>query len=197
MFLPGMMNQENINLLPCDGELHYYPDFVEDIFFEDLRSSVRWRQDEITVFGKTHPQPRLTCWYGDRSYSYSGITMHPDPWTPLLLDLKKKVEEKCGLEFNSLLINYYRNGSDHVSWHADDERELGVNPAIASLSFGEVRRFQLRHRSLKDLKPVTLDLESGSLVLMAGAIQRHWVHRIAKSAKPLGGRINLTFRRII
>lgn len=197
MFLPGVMNQENINLLPCDGELLYDPRFVKEDLFSELHSSINWRQDEITVFGKTHPQPRLTCWYGERSYSYSGITMQPDPWSEVLLNLKRKIEAKTGHEFNSLLVNYYRNGSDHVSWHADDERELGVNPVIASVSFGEVRRFQLKHRSLKDLETITLDLEPGSLLLMSGAIQRHWVHRIAKTARPLGGRINLTFRKII
>lgn len=191
------MNQENINLLPCDGELRYFPNFVKEDLFDTLSSSINWRQDEITIFGKTHPQPRLTCWYGDRPYSYSGITMHPDPWNPLLLDLKHRIEENCSLEFNSLLVNYYRDGSDHVSWHADDERELGMNPAIASLSFGEIRRFQLKHRTEKSLEMITLDLEPGSLLLMTGAIQRHWVHRIAKTARPLKGRINLTFRKII
>lgn len=196
MYLPGIMNQENVNLLPCDGELRYLPGFEKDLF-NDLRESIRWRQDQITVYGKTHPQPRLTCWYGDRSYSYSGITMHPDPWSPLLTTLKRRVEEASGEEFNSLLVNYYRDGNDHVSWHADDEKELGTNPAIASLSFGEVRRFQLRHRSKKELAPVTLDLEAGSLLLMKGPLQHHWVHRIAKTARPRGGRINLTFRKII
>jgi len=191
------MNQENINLLPCDGELRYYRGFEESDLFEILRSSINWRQDSITVYGKTHPQPRLTCWFGDRAYSYSGITMHPDPWNPHLLKLKKKIEATTGHKFNSLLVNFYRDGSDHVSWHADDERELGPNPAIASLSFGETRRFQLRHRFKKDLETITLDLETGSLLLMSGSIQRHWVHRIAKTAKPLGGRINLTFREII
>lgn len=201
MFLPGIMNQENINLLPKDGVLTYYPGLFkpaesEDIF-EKLRSGIQWRSDEITLYGKTHPQPRLTCWYGDRSYSYSGITMHPDPWSKEILGIKSRAEDISKNKFNSLLVNYYRDGNDHVSWHADDEKELGPNPCIASVSFGEIRRFQLKHRFDKNQEMITLDLEPGSLLIMAGSIQRYWVHRIAKTAKPKHGRINLTFRQII
>lgn len=200
MFLPGIMNQENINLLPRDGTLSYHPEIylpeASEEIFTGLKNSINWRQDNITIFGKTHPQPRLTAWYGDRSYSYSGITMNPSPWSPLLLEIKDKVEQISGHIFNSLLVNYYRNGSDHVSWHADDEKELGPNPLIASVSFGEIRRFQLKHRSDKDIEMITLDLEPGSLLIMGGSIQRHWVHRIAKTSRPKEGRINLTFRQI-
>jgi alkylated DNA repair dioxygenase AlkB len=200
MFLPGIMNQENINLLPRDGLLTYqtgvFSRLHSDEIFNKLRSSIKWRQDEITIFGKTHPQPRLTCWYGERAYTYSGLTMTPDPWNPELLDIKDRVEKTSGKIFNSLLVNCYRDGNDHVSWHSDDERELGPNPVIASVSFGEVRRFQLKHRFDKNQKMITLDLEPGSLLIMGGAIQRNWVHRIAKTSKTKEGRINLTFRSI-
>lgn len=200
MFLPGIMNQENINLLPVDGVLTYHQELFSfgrsEEILEELKSSIAWRHDEITIFGKTHPQPRLTAWFGDRPYSYSGITMNPDPWTPVLLEIKNKVQENSGKKFNSLLINYYRDGNDHVSWHADDEKELGPNPVIASVSFGEIRRFQLKHRFDRNQEMITLDLEPGSLLMMGGSIQRHWVHRLAKTSKPKFGRINLTFRQI-
>jgi alkylated DNA repair dioxygenase AlkB len=155
-----------------------------------------WRQEEITVYGKPYLQPRLSAWYGDLAYSYSGIRLEPLPWTPTLLDIKLRVEALVDHEFNSVLLNYYRDQNDGMGMHSDDERELGPQPAIASLSLGEERCFLLKHRSRKDLKTVKLALPAGSLLLMQGETQQHWRHGINKERKPCGPRINLTFRSI-
>ncbi len=143
------------------------------------------------------PLPRLTAWYGDegKSYTYSGIEQHPDPWTPTLKLIKSKVEEILEVTFNTVLLNLYRDGKDSVSWHSDDELELGENPIIASVSFGAVRRFSLKHKISKDYK-IDLDLPNGSLLLMKGETQHFWQHQIAKTSKSVQPRINLTFRMI-
>jgi alkylated DNA repair dioxygenase AlkB len=146
-----------------------------------------------------YSQPRLVAWYGDRGsdYTYSGIKLTPRPWTDLLRDIKKRVETVSATAFNSVLLNYYRDNRDSMGFHSDDEPELGVRPIIASLSFGEERTFVLKHKVNKLAKPVRLRLESGSLLLMKGETQRYWKHGIAKTSRPCGPRINLTFRRIV
>ena len=155
-----------------------------------------WRQEEITVYGKPYLQPRLSAWYGDLAYSYSGIRLEPLPWTPTLLNIKQQVETLVDLEFNSVLLNYYRDQHDSMGMHSDDERELGPQPAIASLSLGEERNFVLKHRSRKDLKTLKLALPAGSLLLMRGETQRYWRHGINKQRQACGPRVNLTFRSI-
>jgi alkylated DNA repair dioxygenase AlkB len=136
-----------------------------DRFFTQLTEAIDWRQHWITIYGHSMPQPRLTAWHGDRdkSYTYSGITMHSSPWTHTLLDLKAKTEAVSGVVFNSVLLNLYRDGNDSMGWHSDDEPELGQNPAIGSLSLGGTRRFMLRHRAEKGLKH-QLELTSGSFL---------------------------------
>ena len=192
-----------MNFLPQDGILNYFPNFLSENeangYMELLLSAVEWRSDKIKMFGKEVAQPRLTGWYGDPGtvYTYSGLTMQPSLWTPALLDLKSKVEQVCEQQFNSVLLNLYRTGRDHMSYHADDERELGRNPTIASLSLGQERIFQIKHRHQKDLAPLKFDLESGSLIIMKGEMQKYWLHRINPTKKVVGPRINLTFRRII
>jgi alkylated DNA repair dioxygenase AlkB len=158
-----------------------------------------WRAEEIVVWGKRYLQPRLVAWFGDggRSYTYSGIRFDPLPWTDLLLKLKAAVEIVAGAQFNSVLLNYYRDHRDSMGLHSDDEPELGRNPVIASLSLGEERQLVLKHRSRKDLKPVRLPLASGSLLLMSGETQHHWKHGIDKQRHKCGPRVNLTFRRIV
>jgi alkylated DNA repair dioxygenase AlkB len=143
------------------------------------------------------PIPRLTAWYGDqgKSYTYSGIEQHPEHWHPTLKLIKSKIEQIAQISFNSVLINLYRNGKDSVSWHSDDEPELGENPIIASVSFGATRRFYLRHKHSKNHK-IDIDLASGSFLLMQGETQHFWQHQIAKTAKEIQPRINLTFRII-
>jgi len=167
-----------------------------DSLLQELIESTDWRQEEITVYGKSYLQPRLSAWHGDLSYSYSGIKLEPLPWTPTLLDLKTRVEALTEHEFNSVLLNYYRDQNDSMGMHSDDERELDPQPAIASLSLGDERRFLLKHKTRQDLKTVKLALPAGSLLLMRGDTQQYWRHGINKETCPCGPRINLTFRAI-
>ncbi len=173
-------------------ELDHDPDELMNLLLEQID----WRQERITVYGKSYLQPRLSAWHGDLGYRYSGIRLEPRPWTPLLQQLRQRVEATTGEDFNSVLLNYYRDQNDAMGMHSDDEPELGPQPAIASLSLGENRDFVLKHRTRKDLKTVKLPLESGSLLLMRGSTQKHWRHGINRLKKPRGPRINLTFRKI-
>jgi alkylated DNA repair dioxygenase AlkB len=187
----------NINLL--DAELIYYPHFFDkkeaDIIFEQLIEDIPWQQDNIRVFGKNYPQPRLTALFGNegKSYSYSNIKMQPNAWSPLLEKIKTQIEQVTKVNFNVVLLNYYRSGKDSNGWHADNEKELGTNPVIASLSFGTERTFQLKHNLDKN-KKINIALEHGSLLVMQGTTQHFWKHQIPKTSKPIGSRINLTFR---
>jgi alkylated DNA repair dioxygenase AlkB len=162
--------------------------------FARLLAATPWRAETVVVFGKRHPQPRLTAWYGEAGYAYSGLTLAPLPWTPLLAEIRAAVEAACGQRFNSVLLNRYRNERDSMGMHSDDEPELGPAPVIASLSYGATRSFILRHKRHK--QTVRLPLADGSLLLMAGALQENWLHGINKSTRPLGERLNLTFRNI-
>ena len=185
-----------------DAEIIYYPQFFDkeqaDIIFAELIEEIPWQQDEIRVYGKIHPQPRLTALFGNegKSYSYSNITMQPHPWNLLLQKIKMKIENIAAVNFTTVLLNQYRDGKDSNGWHADNEKELGINPVIASLSFGAERTFQLKHNFEKDQKK-SIILEHGSLLLMKGTTQHFWKHQIPKTAKPIGPRINATFRIII
>ena len=163
---------------------------------QTITDETPWRQEEITVYGKHYLQPRLSAWYGDLAYSYSGIRLEPLPWTPTLLDIKRRVEKLVMHSFNSVLLNLYRDQQDSMGMHSDDERELGPEPAIASLSLGEERIFLLRHKSRKDLKTVKLALPAGSLLLMQGQTQQYWRHGINRERQVCAPRINLTFRTI-
>ncbi len=167
-----------------------------DSLLHQLVDTTEWRQQEITVYGKAYLQPRLSAWHGDLSYGYSGIRLEPRPWTPVLRQLKQRVEVLTGQGFNSVLLNYYRDENDSMGMHSDDERELGKQPAIASLSLGEARNLVLKHRTRKDLKTIKLPLAGGSLLLMQGDTQRYWRHGINKLRRPCGARINLTFRNV-
>lgn len=185
----------------ADAEIIYYPQFFDkmeaDAIFTELIREIPWQQDDIRVYGKIYPQPRLTALFGNegKPYSYSNIKMQPHPWTPLLQKIKLLIENKTVTQFTSVLLNYYRDGKDSNGWHADNEKELGTNPIIASLSFGAERSFQLKHNSYKDQKK-NIVLEHGSLLLMKGTTQHFWKHQIPKTSKPMGPRINLTFRKI-
>lgn len=162
-----------------------------------LRQSLAWQQQPIVIFGREVLQPRLTAWYGDPdcAYVYSGKRNEPLPWTPLLVDLRLAVETLTGCQFNSVLANCYRDGQDSMGWHSDNEPELGPAPAIASLSFGASRRFCLQHRKHKSQR-LELLLQDGDLLLMAGATQAHYRHALPKTTRPVGERLNFTFRRI-
>lgn len=181
-----------------DGELLWLEQLPlglgNDEVLARLIAETEWRAESITLWGKQHLQPRLTAWHGDARYSYSGLDLEPKPFTPLLLDIKRAVETATGHPFNSVLLNYYRNERDSMGMHSDDEAELGPEPAIASVSFGATRTFILRHRHSKQALKVALT--SGSLLLMRGKTQHYWLHGINKSAREIGPRINLTFRKI-
>jgi len=165
----------------------------------ELVERLAWRQEHVRLFGEVIASPRLTAWYGDAGavYTYSGLTLEPRPWLAPLVTIKKRVEDELGVEFNGVLANLYRDGSDSMGWHSDDERELGPDPTIASVSFGEVRRFALRRREGGQSGACAVDLEHGSLVVMAGATQRHYRHRVAKTRRRCGPRVNLSFRRVL
>jgi alkylated DNA repair dioxygenase AlkB len=177
-----------------DGDVTYYPTCFSreesNKFFAELFSQSAWRQDKLRLFKREVAQPRLTAWYGEpgTAYTYSGLTMHPAAWTITLLAIKERIEKRAGVQFNSVLLNLYRNGQDSVGWHADDEPALRACPVIASISFGAARTFQFRHKQNKTLK-TSIVLESGSLLLMKGNTQLYWQHQIPKTAKPVGPRI--------
>ncbi len=165
--------------------------------FETLRQDIQWRQEQITLFGRVHKLPRLTAWYGEPNirYSYSGLTHDSLPWIPSLISVKERIERVSGASFNSVLLNRYRDGADSMSWHADDEPELGRNPVIGSVSLGQTRVLQLKHKSDGSQRR-SIPLAGGSLLLMRGSLQHHWLHRVAKSRRQMGERINLTYRFI-
>lgn len=199
--MDSLFQSDRIILNVPDAEIIYFPSFFKkeeaDAVFNELIQNTPWQQDEITVYGKKHLQPRLTALYGNegKPYSYSNIIMQPHPWTSLLQKLKSHIESITDTNFTTVLLNYYRNGSDSNGWHADNEKELGTNPIIASLSLGAERTFQLKHNSdVTQKKSITL--EHGSLLLMQGTTQHFWKHQIPKTSKAIGSRINLTFRKI-
>jgi alkylated DNA repair dioxygenase AlkB len=162
---------------------------------DELRLEISWKQEFIRLYGKVHALPRLTAWYGepDATYSYSGIENKALPWTPTLTEIRHRIERVSHARFNSVLLNLYRDGMDSMAWHADDEPELGANPAIGSVSFGASRPLLMKHRTEKSRKQ-TVVLDNGSFLLMKGSTQHYWLHSIAKSRRPMGERINLTFR---
>lgn len=184
-----------------DMDITYLPNFLSPEasthYFEVLKERVPWRQDSIRVYGKAHLQPRLTAFFASnqKSYSYSNITMPPLPFSKELLEIKLQLEAIAQVGFTSCLLNLYRNGKDSNGWHADDEKELGHNPVIASISLGQERFFHLKHKKDAGLKHKIL-LEHGSLLLMQGPTQQHWLHQIPKSTRSVKERINLTFRII-
>ena len=165
---------------------------------ERIRAELEWENHRIRIFGREVESPRLSCWMGDpdATYTYSGTRFAPKPWTPLLQRLRDRAAAACGMPFNSVLCNLYRGGRDYMGWHSDDEPELGPEPVIASLSLGAPRRFLFRLRKDHSVKHELL-LEHGSLLIMRGHTQRDWQHSLPKTAKPVGERINLTFRRIL
>lgn len=195
----GIQNNEIIALM--DAEILYDENFLSNdeatAFFESLRQNTDWQQDRIKIFGKEYDQPRLTALFADNKnpYSYSSITMYPKPFSPALLEIKSRVEKKINQTFTSCLLNLYRNGQDSNGWHADNEKELGTNPIIASVSLGAERQFHMKHRTDKTQK-LKLNLAHGSLLVMSGSTQHHWLHQIPKTKKNVGERINLTFRII-
>jgi len=185
-----------------DGEVWLMRNFLKqkeaDDYFNILSATIHWKQEEIKYYGKTYPVPRKTAWYGydGLNYSYSGINCNPELWTKELLELKTKIEAFLPeQDFNTVLLNMYRDGNDKVSWHSDDEKELGTDPIIASLSLGATRRFDIKHKLEHELL-YKFELTPGSLIIMKGAMQHHWLHQVPVQKKVSEPRINLTFRKI-
>ncbi len=181
------------------GEVLFRPSFFShqesDQLFQTLKAELPWEQRSIKMFGKSVLQPRLQAWCGDANYTYSGLTMLPTPWTPELLFIKSRIESVCDVQFNSVLVNLYRSGEDYMGWHSDNEKELGVNPVIASVSLGASRRFLLRHKTSG--KTLEYLLDHGDLFTMGGQLQEYWKHSLPKMKKVNMERINLTFRSVI
>jgi alkylated DNA repair dioxygenase AlkB len=174
----------------------FFAEQQADFFYSQLISSLPWNQEELTVVGKKVMVPRLVCWYGEKKaiYSYSGVTHQPLLWNDTLLEIKQHIETFSDFSFNSVLANLYRNGGDSMGWHADKEKELGKDPAIASLSLGDNRLFKMRHNKTGEL--INIELQHGDLLLMSGALQHHWRHCVPKTKIEKNPRINLTFRKI-
>ncbi|MCB1178021.1 MAG: alpha-ketoglutarate-dependent dioxygenase AlkB [Leptospiraceae bacterium] len=201
-----MINLEisNGKLIKIDLEntdIDYVENFLNqkeaDKLFIYLKENIPWENKKIRIFGKWIPEPRLTAWYGDdkKIYKYSGLSRKPLPWIPILTEFKIKIEKISGFSFNSVLLNYYRNGKDSNDWHSDNEKELGKDPKIASLSLGVERKFEFKNKNFPDRKK-NLQLKHGSLLLMGSNSQALWKHRLPKEKRITGERINLTFRWI-
>jgi alkylated DNA repair dioxygenase AlkB len=189
------------NLLPCDGEVIYYGRvFSQDqahYYYQKLLENIEWENDIAVIFGKTIITKRKVAWYGDRDfeYTYSNNTKRAKIWSPELVDLKKITEEKIGETFNSCLLNLYHSGEEGMAWHSDGEKDLKKNGAIGSLSFGAERKFSFKHKESGET--VSTILENGSLLVMKGTTQTHWLHRLPPTKKITTPRINLTFRTIL
>lgn len=189
------------NILPYDGEVVYYGRVLNpqsaSYYLHVLLNNITWKNDEAVIFGKHIITKRKVAWYGDinYNYAYSGTTRQALIWTPELLELKHLVETVTGTVFNSCLLNLYHNGDEGMAWHSDDEKALGRNSTIASLSFGAERKFSLRHRMSKE--GTSISLEPGSLLVMKGTTQTHWLHALPKTKKVTTPRVNLTFRTMI
>ncbi|MFL9831526.1 alpha-ketoglutarate-dependent dioxygenase AlkB [Flavobacterium sp. ST-87] len=191
----------NTNLLPVDGTVLYYGkimDYAEaEFYYHRLLESIEWKNDEAVIFGKLIITKRKVAWYGDSNfkYSYSNTTKEALAWTSELRELKLLTEQITGETYNSCLLNLYHNGDEGMAWHSDGEKDLKKNGAIASLSFGAQRKFAFKHKTTKET--VSLILEQGSLLVMKGTTQTHWLHRLPPSKKINKPRINLTFRTIV
>jgi len=185
-----------------DADILHWPGFLSpteaDRTFSQLRDETAWEQHIVQIFGRSTHAPRLSSWHGDAHarYTYSGLALEPRPWTPLLTALRQRLSADLGSDFNSALINCYRDGSDGMGWHSDDEKELGNEPCIASLSLGSRRRFLLRHKERRDLETLEFQLGHGDVLIMRGPTQHHWKHQVPKTKHRVGERINITFRHI-
>jgi alkylated DNA repair dioxygenase AlkB len=189
------------NLLPQDGEVYYHGRIMDmqkaNQFRDELMNDIAWENDQAVIFGKLIITKRKVAWYGDSqfSYTYSGITKTALPWTPALEALKRMAEELSGETYNSCLLNLYHTGEEGMAWHSDGEKDLKKNGAIASLSFGAERKFAFKHKQTGEV--INTFLEHGSLLVMKGTTQTHWLHRLPPTKKVDAPRINLTFRTII
>ncbi len=199
----SILNNAGLQKLPVIGaDLLYDQQFISadqaDTLLTEIITQVQWQQAELKIYGRNVRTPRLSCWMGDAdaSYVYSNTHFEPLPWISPVVDIKKRIESATGIKFNSVLLNYYRDGQDAMGWHSDDEKELGKQPIIASLSLGGARRFLLRRKD-KAEKSIAIELQHGSLLLMQGDTQKNFQHALPRTAKQISARINLTFRKIL
>lgn len=194
-------HEKTVQRVLPNGQLSFYRNFLTkekaDFYYEKIYQETPWKEDKITVFGKTYDQPRLTSLHAlhSKPYKYSNLTLYPNPMTTELATLLENIHAINPQDFNAVLLNLYRNGKDSNGWHADNEPELGKNPVIASISLGEERYFHLKHRQHKEQR-FKIKLTHGSLLVMDGEMQHYWLHQIPKTAKKIEERINLTFRKI-
>ena len=192
---------ESQNILPYDGEVYYEKCIWDkpnaENLFREMQQHLHWQHDELMMFGKKITTNRKVAWYGDKTYTYtySRTTKTALLWHPLLLPIREKTETVTNASFNACLCNFYHHGNEGMTWHSDDDKEFGLNPTIASLSFGAERTFSFRHKITKEV--ISIILESGSVLLMKANTQSHWMHALPKSAKIKDPRINLTFRLVV
>lgn len=200
LILMDLFNTENSNLLPFEGDVRYYGRVLSaekaKHFFDKLLNDIEWENDKAIIFGKLILTKRKVAWYGDERfpYTYSKTTKFALPWTDELLELKQLVEETTGETYNSCLLNLYHSGEEGMAWHSDGEKDLKRNGAIASVSFGAERKFAFKHKKSK--QTVSIILEKGSVLVMKGETQTHWLHRLPPTKKVIHPRVNLTFRTI-
>lgn len=200
-----LFNEHNphTNLLPYDGIVQYYgiviPQAKSEHYLNRLLSTIEWKNDEAVIYGKRIITKRKVAWYGDKnfSYTYSGVTKQALLWTQELIELKELTEALSGDKFNSCLLNLYHSGDEGMAWHSDDEKALGKNTTIASMSLGAERKFGFKHKRDKETPNVYVNLEPGSLLIMKGTTQSNWLHRLPPTTKVTRPRINLTFRTIV
>ena len=194
-------NNQHRNLLSRSGVVQYYGKIFDtqktNHYFEKLMNTIAWKNDEAVIFGKLIVTKRKVAWYGDNGfeYTYSNKTKTALPWTQELLEIKAFIEKKTGETFNSCLLNLYHDGTEGMAWHSDGEKDLKKDGTIASLSFGATRKFSFKHIETKEM--VSVNLESGSLLIMAGKTQTYWLHRLPPVKHVKTPRINLTFRTIV
>lgn len=195
------LNAAPLNVLPIEGEAYYYGAVVRqelaDQYLERVLSEIAWENDQLFIFGREIITKRKVAWYAEQpfSYTYSNTTKTARAWTPVLLDLKAVAERASGETYNACLLNLYHDGGEGMTWHSDDEVDLQKNGAIASLSFGAERRFSFKHKSTK--QRISLNLHHGSLLVMRGETQTHWLHQLPPTKKVKSARVNLTFRTIV
>ncbi len=191
-----MLDIERFDVPGADIALHHHAIKDADRLFDELLAETPWQQQEIIVFNRKMPMPRLTCWMGEAAYTYSNLRNEPGPWTAPVIEIRDQMTALTGQEFNGVLLNLYRDGQDSMGWHADDEASLGREPLIPSVNLGATRRMRFKPRKNGPGAAFGFDLPHSSVLMMSGQTQENWLHTITKTAKPVGPRINLTFRTV-
>lgn len=193
----SLLDIEKFDVPGADIELHHNAIYDADRLFDELLANTPWQQQEIIVFNRKMPMPRLTSWMGEAAYTYSNLRNHPAPWTEPVLEIRSRMTALTGQKFNGVLLNLYRDGQDSMGWHADNEPSLGPQPLIPSVNLGDTRRMRFKPRKGRPGEAFGFDLPHGSVLFMAGLTQENWLHTITKTAKNVGPRINLTFRSVL